>query len=696
MLLGILLCIAFSHLILPRAGAAAAAAANCRRTCGSSTVPYPFGFSAGCGIRLTCNSTNSILVAETYPVWNITPDSLLLDVAPSCDRPVRAAIGVLFGPNYAMTWRNGLFLRNCTATAAASRCLLPTSLATQISQRKDLASCGEKGDNITCYSSGRTDGFLSPGNATASGCGYVFTSVLYSPGGGDEGAQMPAIVFGAAELGWWLNGPCRCSANATCAPVAVPGNATGFRCSCDAGFVGDGFADGDGCVRAAGRCGASNRKKFGDCGGRAKVGLLIGGIVAGASLLLGLLLLLCSAARRRKWAASSEQTKHLLRLSEAASCPVPVYSYKDMERATNAFSDAYKLGTGAYATVYVGKLPEGLVAVKRIRCGDPSSRSSSAMNEIRLISCVRHPNLVRLLGCCVDRGEQILVYEFVPNGTLAQHLRRGGGVGGGLPWRARLGIAAEAARAVAYLHTALQPPIYHRDIKSTNILLDRELRPKIADFGLSRAGVAAESSHVSTAPQGTPGYLDPQYHQDFHLTDKSDVYSFGVVLVEMLTALKVVDFERPPTEVNLPPPPADADAADEGEGEGEWVMDSVRRVAELAFRCLAFHKDVRPCMTEVAEELERIRLSAPPPPPPPAPASEEEEEEEDVVEVLGSGSEAVEKLEGKRRRRRRRSRGVRLEEKARVDSPVSVQEVLWVSEHSSSPSTNGSMPRFVL
>lgn len=249
MLLGILLCIAFSHLILPRAGAAAAAAANCRRTCGSSTVPYPFGFSAGCGIRLTCNSTNSILVAETYPVWNITPDSLLLDVAPSCDRPVRAAIGVLFGPNYAMTWRNGLFLRNCTATAAASRCLLPTSLATQISQRKDLASCGEKGDNITCYSSGRTDGFLSPGNATASGCGYVFTSVLYSPGGGDEGAQMPAIVFGAAELGWWLNGPCRCSANATCAPVAVPGNATGFRCSCDAGFVGDGFADGDGCVR---------------------------------------------------------------------------------------------------------------------------------------------------------------------------------------------------------------------------------------------------------------------------------------------------------------------------------------------------------------------------------------------------------------------------------------------------------------
>nr|CAD1841388.1 unnamed protein product [Ananas comosus var. bracteatus] len=663
MLLGILLCIAFSLLILPRAGAAAAA--NCRRTCGSSTVPYPFGFSAGCGIRLTCNSTNSILVAETYPVWNITPDSLLLDERAVPAQLHRVGRGVAVPP-----------------PDLAGDADIPAEGPRELRR---------EGDNITCYSSGRTDGFLSPGNATASGCGYVFTSVLYSPGGGDEGAQMPAIVFGAAELGWWLNGPCRCSANATCAPVAVPGNATGFRCSCHAGFVGDGFADGDGCVRAAGRCGASNRKKFGDCGGRAKVGLLIGaGIVAGASLLLGLLLLLCSAARRRKWAASSEQTKHLLRLSEAASCPVPVYSYKDMERATNAFSDAYKLGTGAYATVYVGKLPEGLVAVKRIRCGDPSSRSSSAMNEIRLISCVRHPNLVRLLGCCVDRGEQILVYEFVPNGTLAQHLRRGGGGGGGggLPWRARLGIAAEAARAVAYLHTALQPPIYHRDIKSTNILLDRELRPKIADFGLSRAGVAGVVARVDGAA-GDAG---------------------------------VVDFERPPTEVNLaalavdrigkgrleeivdplllPPPPADdADAAAADEGEGEWVMDSVRRVAELAFRCLAFHKDVRPCMTEVAEELERIRLSAPPPPPPPPPAPASEEEEDDVVEVLGSGSgsEAVEKLEGKRRRRRRRrSRGVRLEEKARVDSPVSVQEVLWVSEHSSSPSTNGSMPRFVL
>jgi serine/threonine protein kinase len=170
------------------------------------------------------------------------------------------------------------------------------------------------------------------------------------------------------------------------------------------------------------------------------------------------------------------------------------------------------------------------------------------LNEIRLLSSVDHPNLVRLLGCCLEKGEPILVYEFMPNGTLSQHLQRERGEG--LLWRTRVTIVAETAHALAYLHSALTPPICHRDVKSSNILLDSDFNAKVADFGLSRLFLT-EASHISTAPQGTPGYLDPQYHENFHLTDKSDVYSFGVVLVEIITALKVVDFSRKENEINL-------------------------------------------------------------------------------------------------------------------------------------------------
>ncbi|KAK8458504.1 hypothetical protein SEVIR_3G391300v4 [Setaria viridis] len=386
-------------------------------------------------------------------------------------------------------------------------------------------------------------------------------------------------------------------------------------------------------------------------------------------------------------------------LSEAAtSSGVPVYSYAEVARATNSFSHTHRLGTGAYGTVYVGKLPASapaLVAIKRLRSrhhhedddDDAAAAAALLLNEIKLISSVSHPNLVRLLGCCLDRGEQILVYEYVPNGTLSQHLLAGDSGGGGrgrsrLTWRARLGVAAETAAAIAYLH-GMRPPIFHRDVKSSNILLDGSLRPKLADFGLSRAAGRlgeATRSHVSTAPQGTPGYVDPEYHQCFHLSDKSDVYSFGVVLLELITAMKVVDFDRPAAEVNLASLALDrigkgrvgeiVDPAILGGGE-EWVMESVRHVSELAFRCLAFHKDVRPAMCEVAAELHRIRDAAP-----------------DSDSDSGSGLRPMMDVQIDLS-----LDGAETVGKKVAVSPVSVQEV-WVSDQSS-PSTNGSMPRFV-
>ena len=337
------------------------------------------------------------------------------------------------------------------------------------------------------------------------------------------------------------------------------------------------------------------------------------GIAAACSLMICLGLMTCCILRRRTKMKARRLTKR--RLSEATgNLNIPIYPYKEIEKATNGFSEKYRLGTGAYGTVYAGKLHcDEWVAIKRIRHRDADS-IEQVVNEIKLISSVSHPNLVRLLGCSIDYGEQILVYEFMPNGTLCQHLQRERGDGLS-SWLIRLTIATETAQAIAYLHSAIKPPIFHRDIKSSNILLDHNFRSKVADFGLSRLGII-ETSHISTAPQGTPGYLDPQYHQNFHLSDKSDVYSFGVVLVEIITGLKAVDFSRPQNEVNL------AALATEKIGKGcldeiidpfldpnrdAWTLSTINKVAELAFRCLAFHRDMRPSMMEVAAELEQIR-----------------------------------------------------------------------------------------
>lgn len=337
------------------------------------------------------------------------------------------------------------------------------------------------------------------------------------------------------------------------------------------------------------------------------------GFVFGVSLMITLGSICCFFRRRSKLRVT-KSTKR--RFTEATTnYSVPIYPYKDIERATNSFSEKQRLGTGAYGTVYAGKLfNDEWVAIKRIKHRDTES-IEQVMNEIRLLSSVSHPNLVRLLGCSIEYGEQILVYEFMPNGTLSQHLQRERG--NGLTWPVRLTIATETAQAIAHLHSTINPPIYHRDIKSSNILLDCDFGSKVADFGLSRLGMT-EISHISTAPQGTPGYVDPQYHQDFHLSDKSDVYSFGVVLVEIITGLKVVDFSRPHNEVNL------ASLAVDRIGKGlldeiidpflldpheTTTLSSIHKVAEVAFRCLAFHRDMRPSMTEVATELEQLRTN---------------------------------------------------------------------------------------
>ncbi|KAI3460273.1 hypothetical protein Pfo_016936 [Paulownia fortunei] len=582
-----------------------AAAASCNQTCGAWKLPFPFGFSPGCQIQLNCSSNATILAAD-FPVQSVTSDTILINLPATCGRPVEA-LGRLFTQNYAPNSLNAILLQNCSARPTA--CFIPT---TMVKANFELLDCSAKNDSISCYSEmDNGTSFIDYKNLTRSGCRSLFSAISMESFAKSSSVSLDVQIV---RIAWWLLGDCRCSENARCFPVSPPvdGNPPAYRCQCVEGFVGDGFRDGFGCRKESVSC---NPSKYlsGQCGGTARVGVLVGGVAAGASLMVGFGLLFCFIRKRSKLRSRSRKSRQLCKTT---GITIPVYPYKEMEKATDFFSEKRRLGNGAYGTVYSGKLRnDEWVAVKRIRNRDAGS-SEQVINEIKLLSSVSHPNLVRLLGCSIENEEQILVYEFMPNGTLSQHLQRE--KGSGLPWPVRLNIAAETAQAISYLHNAMHPPIYHRDVKSSNILLDYNYKSKVADFGLSRLGMI-ESSHISTAPQGTPGYLDPQYHQHFHLSDKSDVYSFGVVLIEIITALRVVDFSRPPDDINL------AAVAVDRIGRGcldeiidplilepdrdAWTLSSVHKVAELAFRCLAFHRDMRPSMMEVAFELEQIRLS---------------------------------------------------------------------------------------
>ncbi|WJX29859.1 hypothetical protein P8452_18458 [Trifolium repens] len=285
------------------------------------------------------------------------------------------------------------------------------------------------------------------------------------------------------------------------------------------------------------------------------------------------------------------------------------FTYSELEEATNYFDPTKELGEGGFGTVYFGKLYDGRsVAVKRLYENN-YKRVEQFMNEVKLLAGLVHPNLVSLYGCTSRHSrELLLVYEYVSNGTVADHLHGKQTKHGKLSWPIRMNIAVETASALKYLHIS---DIIHRDIKTNNILLDAHFRVKVADFGLSRL-FPYDQTHVSTAPQGTPGYVDPDYHQCYQLTDKSDVYSFGVVLIELISSLPAVDITRHRHEINLSNMAINRiqnQALHEivdpnlGYDSDPKVKKMINAIGELAFQCLQSSKDLRPCMDDVLETL---------------------------------------------------------------------------------------------
>ncbi|GLT28406.1 hypothetical protein SLA2020_033450 [Shorea laevis] len=289
-----------------------------------------------------------------------------------------------------------------------------------------------------------------------------------------------------------------------------------------------------------------------------------------------------------------------------------IFSTKELERATDNFNRNRILGQGGQGTVYKGMLVDGrIVAVKKSKVLD-KEKVKDFINEVVILTQINHRNIVKLLGCCLETEVPLLVYEFIPNGTLFQYIHDEN-EDFPLSWERRVTIASEVASALSYLHSAASIPIYHRDVKSSNILLDEKYRAKVSDFGASRS-IAIDQTHLTTNVQGTFGYVDPEYYHSGQFTEKSDVYSFGVVLVELLTGKKPVSLQRVEGGRNL----ASHFILSMEENNLFNILDAqvkdcsaheeIIKVAKLAYRCLSLSGKKRPRMIEIAMELEQIRF----------------------------------------------------------------------------------------
>ncbi|KAH0458431.1 hypothetical protein IEQ34_013746 [Dendrobium chrysotoxum] len=390
------------------------------------------------------------------------------------------------------------------------------------------------------------------------------------------------------------------------------------------------------CLRSRGQCGYNNdtrnfmcicgdRAHSKSCKGSSKTGLIIGLSTAGGFSFIMFCSLCFLIYRRWKKKQSSSSSNFLDRSPSSAmsskidpelgsSVYTPIFSYDELYEATNAFDASEELGDGGFGTVYKGKLKDGrVVAVKRLYESN-YRRAEQFMNEVKIVSLLRHQNLVCLYGCTSRHSrELLLVYEFIPNGTVADHLHGSRASESFLPWNVRMNIAIETADALNYLHS-VEPQIIHRDIKTNNIMLDNSFHVKVGDFGLSRL-FPLDATHVSTAPQGTPGYVDPEYHKFFQLTDKSDVYSFGVVLMELISSMPAVDINRKFNEANLAYMAIKKIQRQElhelvdprlGYHTESNINSMITQVAELALQCLQSEREMRPAIKVVLEILREI------------------------------------------------------------------------------------------
>ncbi|KAJ7540313.1 hypothetical protein O6H91_10G008400 [Diphasiastrum complanatum] len=437
----------------------------------------------------------------------------------------------------------------------------------------------------------------------------------------------------------------------------------GYICECSPGYQGDGYENGIGCkdvnecldaslnqcsehadcinLQGTYKCLCHNGRHGQDgysngtgCTHQISTAVLISGIASGIGIFITINVVIVWCLWRRwknRLGGSCENLQlstinfheTLMELQKRDGANVcKIFSLEELKKATNNFSQDHELGSGGFGTVFQGVLEDYMrVAIKRPKneVGESQNDIKQFINEVTILSQVNHRNLVKLLGCCLETRVPLLVYEYVLNGNLLEHLQgqkriecKSSLV---LDWDKRLDIAIGIAEALRYLHFGTSPPIYHRDVKCSNILLDDKYQAKVADFGISRL-IPIESTHFSTMIQGTPGYLDPEFFENMQISDKSDVYSFGVVLLELITAEKPIDLSREHGNQNLVFHASRLikearleDITDEvlNASSNPEMLQDIYKVAQVALKCVKRHREHRPSMKDVLDELLLIK-----------------------------------------------------------------------------------------
>ncbi|KAL5228382.1 hypothetical protein ABZP36_016647 [Zizania latifolia] len=555
--------------------------ANCSRSCGNISVPFPFGLEDGCFARK-------------------------------------------------------LFKLNCTNATSSSLQFDDEKQVTHINIEEGLVSIRY----TPRYEQQEFKVFVSE------------QPELYIGSGESSSVQWAVANLTCQEAKQNSSGYACVSINSTCLGVNSIDGYIGYRCKCMPGFEGNPYVQ-NGCkdideCKIPGICKGVCNNTIGKyyctacpdktqydtiemrCTSTKKQTLLLG-IIIGLSCGFGILLVsLITVFFIRRWKNNIQKQlrrKHfrknkgllleqLISADENASDKTQIFSLDELEKATNNFDPTRILGRGGHGMVYKGILSDQrVVAIKRSKDIE-ADEISQFINEVAILSQINHRNIVKLFGCCLETEVPLLVYDFIPNGSLYGILHSGSSNDFSLSWDDCLRIAVEAAGALCYLHSAASVSVFHRDVKSSNILLDANYTAKVSDFGASRL-VPIDQTHVVTNVQGTFGYLDPEYYHTGQLNEKSDVYSFGVVLVELLLRRKPVFTCVSGSKQNLSNyflwemkvrPMKEIIAAQVREEATEEEINSVASIAEM---CLRLRSEDRPTMRQVEITLQFLRTKRP-------------------------------------------------------------------------------------
>ncbi|XP_057431559.1 wall-associated receptor kinase-like 20 isoform X2 [Lotus japonicus] len=611
--------------LLTCASPAKSAATPCP-PCGNTTVPFPLSTAATCGdplYKIRCATSSGTLMFDTvntsYPIESINPRTQRFVIQPASLVPgtcvstdkVHEGIHLNNTLPFNITSSNTIVYLNCTLTLLQSplNCSSASACHAYINATASAAAC-QSGPLCCTYRTGGSSNSYQI-RVRDSGCRAYSSFVNLDPGLPANRWPRPGL-----EIQWVSPKETVCgsqvdcdAATSTCGPDSSSVNGI-KRCFCNSGLVWDPIQ---------GVCAKITCQSPDGCDDSTNKAALIAGLtcgIGGALILATIAILLFKRHKRIKEAQEriAREREGILNAGGGGRA-AKLFTGREIKKATNDFSGDRLLGIGGYGEVYKGILNDGtVVAIKCAKLGNAKG-TDQILNEVRILSQVNHRNLVGLLGCCVELEQPIMVYEFIENGTLLDHLQglipKGRAL---ITWIHRLSIARDTAEGLAYLHFMAVPPIYHRDVKSSNILLDMKHSAKVSDFGLSRLA-QTDMSHISTCAQGTLGYLDPEYYRNYQLTDKSDVYSFGVVLLELLTAQKAIDFNREADDVNLA---IYVQRMVEQEKLMEVIdpvlkdratlmeLETMKALAFLALGCLEEKRQNRPSMKEVAEEIEYI------------------------------------------------------------------------------------------